>query len=403
MKTGTKFFIGLVVALLTIGLVTFINRAPDGNGALVEAVEHSEKPVETVVIEPTSLEESIERTGVLEPKRDVVLTAEVGGKVRHVHRDLGDTCKSGQTLIQLDAETYRIALLDAQASLRQSEASLEESERTLDRANKLKERKLASEQDLDRTGTAVESARAMKERAQAAVQMARRNLREATITCPFDGVVASRMVDVGQLVGPQTPVVRFVDNRELKLTLTVSVAELSRMQVGQKVSLHDPTLPDATYEGEVARLGVAADPTTRTFPVEVSVHGDADGPRPGQVVRSVIQIATHEGTIALPTDAVTLGVDGPSVFVVVENTVHKKMVELGPRVTGRVIIESGVAVGEEVVVVGVHGLQSGDKVKVVGKRVEPANLTATEAADTKSETTSADSKAEPPATAQSKP
>ncbi len=373
MRTSTRYFLTVLGAALIIGGITYLNRADNGNGRLVNKVDRSVRPVHTLVATPTDLDETIERTGVLEPNRDVTLTAEVAGKVRRIFRDLGDSCRAGQTLIALDAEAYAIAVKDAEALLEQSRAGLAESERNLERAMKLKERKLASDQDMDRVQSAVDSARAGKQRAEAAVALARRNLREATIRCPFDGVVAERMVDVGALVGPQTPLMRFVDDQSLKLTLTVSAAELSRLRIGQPVELADPSVPDGDYRGEIARLGVAADPTTRTFPVEVRVE---PGPRPGQVVRSRVHIASHQDAIAVPADAVTFTEDGPCAFVVHDGQAVRKMVQLGPRVGERVILMSGVTPGERVITVGVHGLESGDQVKRVDEPAAESELEA---------------------------
>jgi len=369
MKSSTRYFLVLLGAVLAIGGITFLNRADNGNGTLVNKVDRSIRPVETLLAAPTTLDETIERTGVLEPMRDVILTTEVGGKVRRIQRDLGDACRTGETLIALDSEIYRIALQDAEGSLKQARAGLAEAERNLERAEKLKARKLASEQDMDRTQSAVDGSRAGAQRAEAAVALAQRNVREATIRCPFAGVVAERMVDIGQLVGPQTPLMRFVDNQSLKLTLTVSAAELSRLRVGQPVSLTDPSIPDAEYKGEIARLGVAADPTTRTFPVEVNIEA---GPRPGQVVRSVIHVAVHQDVVALPADAITFTDEGPCAFVVRNGTAVKKMVQLGARIDDLVIIASGIAANERVIVVGVHGLETGDAVKPVDLPPEPA-------------------------------
>jgi RND family efflux transporter MFP subunit len=376
MNTSTKYFLAVLAAAIAIGGITFLNRADNGNGKLVNKVDRSIRPIETTVATPTTLEETIERTGVLEPARDVQLTSEVAGKVRRVHRDLGDSCKTGETLISLDAETYRIALQDALASLEHTRAGLSEAERNHGRAEKLEARDLASDQDMDRARSAVDTARAMNQRAEAAVALARRNLREATIRCPFPGVVAERMVDVGELVGPQTPLMRFVDHKELKLTLTVSAAELSRLRVGQPVDLADPSIPGAAYRGSVARLGVAADPATRTFPVEVSVE---PGPRPGQVVRSVIHVAVHESAMVVAIDAVRFTESGPCVFVVDGGTARRRMVELGARVGNRVVVASGIEPGDQLVTVGVHGLESGDAVRPVDRPAEAgAEVTAEE-------------------------
>lgn len=80
-----------------------------------------------------------------------------------------------------------------------------------------------------------------------------RNLAETAIRCPFDGMVAQVSVELGQLVGQQTPVARLVGTDRLKLEVRVSAAELNRLRVGQPVELADPAQPGVRYRGEVAR------------------------------------------------------------------------------------------------------------------------------------------------------
>ncbi len=366
-KTTLKVLAGVAVAVLLIGVVTYLNRASRSNMGLVNEVERAQKPVQIAVVQSATLTETIERTGVLEAQQDVVLTAEVAGKVRQVHRDLGDRCKKGEPLFQLDASSYRIAWLQASAARKQAQAALEQAEREHERTAKLHAQGVATDQALDLSKSAVDAARAVAEQAQAGLSMAQRNLQETTIRCPFEGAVAQRMVDVGQMVGPQTPLARLVDARQLELTVTVGAAELSRLEVGQKVELSDASLASLRYQGVVARLGVAADHLTRTFPVEVLVPGGGDGPRPGQVVRARIEIAVHADVLAVPEEALRATGAQAAVFVAVDGKALKAEVQTGARIDGRVVIAQGIAAGDRVVVVGHDGLEPGDAVVTVGE------------------------------------
>jgi membrane fusion protein (multidrug efflux system) len=174
------------------------------------------------------------------------------------------------------------------------------------------------------------------------------------------------MVDVGQTVGLQTPLARLVDASQLKLRVKVSAAELSRIREGQKVTLVDPTTQAGeTFQGEVARLGVAADQVTHTFPVEVVVPTRDGRPRPGQVVRATVFVAAHTNVLAVPEDAVILGKGAAEVFVAVGGKARRVKVTLGARAGESVIATGGLKDGDEVVVVGHQGLKSGDPIEVV--------------------------------------
>ena len=368
MKPRTKFILILAGALalaVVVVVMTFLNRASPSASGMVAEVVVARRPVQTLRLEPRQVEETLRRSGVLQANQDVVLTAEVMGKVRKVHMDLGDECVSGKPLIQLGAESYSASVQQATAAVAQAKVGRVQAQQDLERAKALVDSGVLPPQDFDRAKNAYDAADAAVKQAQAALRLAGRSLHESTIRCPFDGVVAERMVDVGALVGPQTPLFRIVDTTELLLTLRVSAAELASIRVGQTVSLVDSTADHLTYEGKVSRLGVAADMGTHTFPVQITVPGGDGGPRPGQVVRASIVLAVHKSALLVPADAVRHDADSASVFVAREDKAHKTSVEAGPRIGSDLLIRAGLKPGDEVVVVGQEGLAGDDLVTMI--------------------------------------
>ncbi|MBW2523432.1 MAG: efflux RND transporter periplasmic adaptor subunit, partial [Deltaproteobacteria bacterium] len=364
MKSTTKILVGVFAAIAIVGIVTYLNRVSSSGAGLVSDVELGSRPVEVEPVEPRRLVETLVQTGTLQANRDVVLSAEVAGKVQKVHRDLGDRCKRGEPLVQLDPSGYQIAVLQAKAAHAQAKAAFEQSARDLKRTETLHQREAVAAYELERAQSGERTTAAVVEQAAAALRLAKRNLHETTIRCPFDGVVAARLVELGQLVGPQTPLARVVDTERLKLTLTVGAAQLARLELGQRVRLADPSIPDRSYDGEVARLGVAADPVTRTFPVEVLVAGGETGPKPGQVVRGVIELAVHERALSVPDEALVSENGQSAVFLARDGKAHRQMVTVGPHIDGAVIVRSGLAAGAPVIVVGNENLRHGDPVTV---------------------------------------
>lgn len=367
MKSSLRIVIGAVFVALVIGGITFYNRVKSSGGELVETLKRDKTPVRTEVLRPQDLKETVLHTGALAAQRDVTLTAEVVGKVIKKHKDLGDSCKRGQALLQLDAESYRIALLQADAVLRQGQAQLAQAKRDLERTRQLAKRSTVAAQTVERAHTAVQTARAGGKQAEASVRLARRNLRETSIRCPFDGTVAEVTADVGQLVSQQTPVARVISAGSLKLQVKVPAADLARIKVGQRVDLVDPANPSLRYTGTVKRLGVAGDRVTHNFPVEVTVPTKDGVPKPGQVVRSTIVVAEHRQVLTVPDHAIIRQGDAVSVFVVRRAKAVKSPLTLGPRVGQRFIVQAGLSAGDRVILVGHQGLEPGAAVEVVGE------------------------------------
>lgn len=366
MKSSSKILIVIVLVVIAVGVVTFLNRLQRGRGELVKAVKRSRTPVHTLVLRPLDLAETVSHTGTLQADQDVLLTPEVAGKVIRVHKRLGDTCRRGEVLLQLDRESYQIALLDATAAQKQSAAQLKQARRELARAQKLRKRAVVTGELAERAETAVLTAEALAGRADATTRMARRNLRKTTVRCPFDGVVAQRLAQAGQTVAMSSPLARVVDSSHLKLQIQVSAADLARIKLGQQVSMADPSRPSLGCKGKVARLGVAADPVTHTFPVEVVVDPqDTTRVRAGQLVRASIRVALHRAVLAVPADAVTRSDQGVLVHLVRGRAARRQSVKLGPEVGRRVIVLDGLRAGDEVIVEGQVGLKQGAPVEPV--------------------------------------
>ncbi len=371
-KTNALLVLLLIFALLGgVGVLTYRNRIQTSDEGMVRKVELERYPVKTLVTAPATLEEELTATGVLEAEQDITIAAEVGGTVKKVFKSLGDSCKKGELLLKLDTESYGLSLAQAQAALASAEVNVTNAEREWRRMQKLEASQVATAQQLDNAEGALSLGRAQVKEAAAAVNLARRNLKETRVTCPFAGLIAERMVEIGETVAPQAPLARLVDAGDLKLVLSVTSDKLSRLEVGQRARLSDPALPERQYNGTVSRLGIAADPETRTFPIEVRVADEGSRLRTGQVVQAKLRLGVYEGVIAVPASAVRTDGPTPRAVLVKQGKAAVKDIKTGPNIDGRIIIESGVKPGDEIVVVGGTDLKTGDTVVVTGRLNPP--------------------------------
>lgn len=372
MKFGFKIIIILILVLGAIAIITYMNRAGAGNTTeTVKTVEREQHPVQIEIVSPQTLLDTLNKTGVMAANQDVILTAQVGGRIVKLNKEMGDTCNKGEMVLQIEKGDYQIALLQAKASLKLAEASKVQSKNILNRIAKLRESEVATAQEFENAVTASTSSIASWEQTQAAQKMALKNLRDTTIRCPFDGKIAARMVEIGQSVGPSVPLVRLVDVSKLKLTISLSSAQLSNLQVGRKVLLADATIPNISLEGEVARLGVAANMQTKSFPVEIQANNQENQFRPGQVVNATCEIGIHKNVFSIPRGVLLEQNDQAIVFVAIDGTASARKVKPGKFVADRVIIEAGLARGDRVVVLGQDALIEGSQIEILD---EESNL-----------------------------
>ncbi len=383
MKRSARIVIAtIVLALVGIGILTWRNRGNVESTELLSEVVFQKPPVQTVILSPSTLQEKLFATGVLGAEQDVVIQSEVAGRVKKVYKQLGEKCRRGEVLVQLDPETYQIALAQAKAMVGQSKVRLDQAKRDWDRMEELKESAVATVQQLDQAQSAQSTAAAALDQAAASLRAAQRNLRETNIKCPFSGFIAEKKVEVGQTVGPNIPVARLVDLRKLKLVLNVTSATLSRIRAGQTVELTDPALPDRTYHGTVSRLGVAADITTHNFPVEILVDESENTLRAGQIVHATLELEKYVDVISIPVEALMKTLENDQVFVVVNSKAKKRIIRIGPQIGERIIVLDGLQKDDEVISVGGQELADDTEVEVTRRKNMSQSLSLTDGAPT---------------------
>jgi membrane fusion protein, multidrug efflux system len=364
-------------------------------------------PVKVMQVERIELRREVEAVGTLAAKDQAVVSAEVGGRVARLAADMGDRVREGAPLVFLDAEKLKYRVDEQQATLDQTRARLgargaelpppeqtpdvlsaaakhAEAEQQLERARRLSARNLVSKEDLERAETQLQTARAAHQAAiaserqlraeiagrEAALRGATRELQDAVIRAPFDGVVAERMVSQGQFVAVQAPVMRLVRLQPLRLMAEIPEKFGPGIHVGQVISLLTDAFPDTPVEGRVTRISTDVNLKSRAFSIEADVP-NADGAlKPGTFAR--VKVATNQVDRALvvPVSAVQTRYGTSVVFTVRDNTLTGTEVKLGDRLGTRVEILEGLEPGATIVAEGVDGLSAGTK--VVARKVTDA-------------------------------
>jgi multidrug efflux pump subunit AcrA (membrane-fusion protein) len=380
----------LLLAAAGCGGAAEANRKTDGKDPL---------PVKVMQVERIELRREVEAVGTLAAKDQAIVSAEVGGRVARLAADMGDRVREGTPLVVLDAEKLRYRTEEQQATLDQTRARLgakgadlpppgqtpdvlsaaarhAEAEQQLERARRLAARNLVSKEDLERAETQLQTARAAHDAAVAAERQLRaeiaareaalrgstRELQDAVIRAPFEGVVAERMVSQGQFVAAQTPVMRLVRLQPLRLTVEIPERFAPGIHAGQVMSVRTDAFPDKPIEGRVTRISPDVNLKSRAFSVEADVP-NADGAlKPGTFAR--VKVATNQVDKALvvPVTAVQTRYGTSVVFVVRNDTLAAAEVKLGDRLGPRVEILDGLDSGATIVAENVEGLAAGMKV-----------------------------------------
>jgi membrane fusion protein (multidrug efflux system) len=206
----------------------------------------------------------------------------------------------------------------------------------------------------------------------ATYDLAKLNLDRTVIRSPIDGVVAKRLIKVGNTLTPNQAVYVVTDFNHLLAVLYVPENALARIKAGQPAELSADAMAGHVYTGRVARLAPVVDPQTGTFKVTVEVDHNEHGLAPGMFSRVSITYDVHQNTLTVPRAAIMTEDGESAVYVVNSGTAHRVPVSLGYADGDKVEITKGLKNGDSVVTLGQNSLKDGTKVAIVNASSQKA-------------------------------
>src|ERR1035437_8687945 len=302
----------------------------------------------------------VRSNGLVEPAQTVAVQSQVGGVLMKVHFKEGDEVKQGQVLFEIDPRPFKAALDQAVAVLARDEANAQSSQRDADRYAALVAKDFVTKSQADQAFAAAAAAKAVVAADRAAVDNARFNLENATITAPISGKTGVLLVKQGNLVRPGSvpPLVVINQIHPIDVHFTVPDRELPLVQKyssgkGQLRVVVTPRGDASAEEGTLSMLDNGVDTTTGTVTLKAQFPNPAGHLWPGQFVGVAVELYVQQNVVLVPTTAVQTGQDGSFVFVVgADNKVQVRPVTAGLVVGDRTVIESGVEAGNRVVTDG---------------------------------------------------
>ena len=320
-------------------------------------------PVEAMVLRSTNIEQNVPLTGVAHPILAVDLIAEVSGKVEQVARKLGDFITTSDTLAVIDdlipLSNYRRAesqVLSAENNLRIAELNTRSDEELFESGD-------ISQLDLENSRLALKMAEANVLAAQADLEMAEKTYKDTRIMSPIAGHISRKYIDLGTMVMPNSPVFRVVDLSTLKVELGVPQSMISRVRVGGPAIVRFSALGSKEYGVTVRYISPQADEMTGTFQVEVHVKNTPGTEiKAGMTTRVELILRDFGEQLVIPDHALVTK-NGSNHVYRIENGIAKLTdIDLHAAFGAQVVVDSGLAEGDTIVVVGMKSLGVGTRV-----------------------------------------
>jgi len=356
-----------------------------GAPATVSAAPVVSATVSTVAVASKKLQTTILLPAQLTPYEQVDIYPKVTGFVETVTVDRGSRVHRGQLLVKLTAPELISQRSQAEAAVRAAQSQLATAQAKLASDNgtylhmveAAKTPGVLADNDVLVAGQTALADRGLVEAANQNVSAAKDALGSVsqtesylTITAPFDGVVTTRNLHPGALIGPASgaggaqPILQIVDEKRLRLTIPIPEAQVGEMKEGQTVSFTVPAYLGQTFKAPSKRISYEVDEKSRTMPVELDVRNTDGRLSPGSF--TTVSWPLHRGypTLFVPTTSVTSDQQHTFVIRVRSGNAEWVTVQTGQTVNGDIEVFGDLSAGDEVVKTASDAIHSGDSVRV---------------------------------------
>jgi membrane fusion protein (multidrug efflux system) len=294
----------------------------------------------------------LEALGTAKANEAVDITAKVSNRVTAIRFREGQYVRSGDVLVELDAEETR-------ADLAIAEAALGDSRSQVNRSRELFQTKSLSAQQMEQLESTLRAN-------EARVASAKSRLNEQFIRAPFAGRVGLRNVSIGSLVNTGTVITTLDDISVMKLDFSVPETYLSMLSEGLAIEARSAAYPGQNFSGRVLSVGSRIDPVSRSIVVRAQLPNRDAKLKPGMFM-TVRLSSPASRSLVVPEQALVPERDKQFVFLLRDGKTVKTEIVTGRRRPGEVEVLAGLRAGEMVVTEGTQKVRDGGAVKVDGR------------------------------------
>ena len=284
-------------------------------------------------------------SGTIEGSQQTTAVAKLGDPIAKVNVRVGSKVKKDQVLAEF-------VFTGDNTNYQQAKASIELQEKTLARTKEVQAKGGVSQQTVDQLETQLNVAKMNLETA----------LRATLVLAPSSGTITEVKHKVGEVPGVGGAMFTIANLDKVILKLNVTSSEIGFFKKGAKATIE---LNGEKLVGEVSLIPLAANTTTRFFPVEVTFKNKGNKLLPGMYLTAKLDAREVSG-VTVPTEAIVYRNGVNAVWIVDgEGKAKRKIVELGVQTKDDIQIKDGINEGDVVIVEGQNRMNDGDKVLIV--------------------------------------
>ena len=305
--------------------------------------------VQEVDLESLSIQSTY--VGNLLPNQRLIMRSEIDGVIENIYFVEGEEIVKNKKLVDISTKELSLKLKIALADSKLAESNL-------NRDEKLAKKNLIPNSQLDQTRTFAERALLNKE-------LAKISLNKSLINSPLKGTVKTRFVKVGEFVRKGDRLAEILEVDRILVKVNIPEQEILQIKIGQKVDISLYILENKKFEGQVKKIGLEADASNRTFPVQIEVDNRERELRPGMLARVTFTQRVDKDQVVVPRHTIMERDTGRIVYVVDNGKAFQREVSIGISQREKVQILMGLNKGEQLVVEGHTKLTDGEEITIV--------------------------------------
>ena len=305
--------------------------------------------VQEVYLESLSIQSTY--VGNLLPNQRLIMRSEIDGVIENIYFVEGEEIVINKKLVDISTKELSLKLKIALADSKLAESNL-------NRDEKLAKKNLIPNSQLDQTRTFAERALLNKE-------LAKISLNKSLINSPLKGTVKTRFVKVGEFVRKGDRLAEILEVDRILVKVNIPEQEILQIKIGQKVDISLYILENKKFEGQVKKIGLEADASNRTFPVQIEVDNRERELRPGMLARVTFTQRVDKDQVVVPRHTIMERDTGRIVYVVDNGKAFQREVSIGISQREKVQILMGLNKGEQLVVEGHTKLTDGEEITIV--------------------------------------
>ncbi len=310
--------------------------------------------IKTIRITDTAIVFAVRTTGKLASKSESKLSFKTGGIILRIMVDEGQSVRKDQLLAQLNLEEIK-------SQVNQAELALKKAERDYERAGNLYRDSVATLEQFENAGTALEMARSN-------ASIANFNLQYSTIRAPANGKILKRIAESNEIISPGHPVFLFASTgSDWVVRANLTDRDIVRVGMGDSSHIRFDAYPGEVFTGIISEIGTSADPYTGTYETEIQVVKRPDKLVSGFIAKVDIYPAALENHLVIPVESL---IDGTGltgyVMVLRDRQPERRKIQIHAVTDHGIVVQEGLSPGEELIIEGAEYIKAGSRIKING-------------------------------------